>query len=337
MAGEFDLIAKYFHRVSRQARPAAVPGLAPGVMSGVVLGIGDDAALFAPTPGTELAISTDTLVAGVHFPLDTPAADIGWKSLAVNLSDLAAMGATPRACLLALTLPTGDEPWVAAFANGFFALADSNNCALIGGDMSRGPLSITVTVLGEVPTGTALRRSGARPDDLVCVSGTPGVAALGLQRWQIGNRDVQDPAIVQLLRPAPRITLGCALRGVANAAIDISDGLIGDLAHLLRASSVDGSMVLGAELQLASLPRSSTLAALADEAAWELMLAGGDDYELCFTVPPAKLSALHAAAAQASVPVAVIGRVTNDGSLRCLGSDGREWMPARKSWEHFVR
>jgi len=201
--------------------------------------------------------------------------------------------------------------------------------------MSRGPLSITVTVLGEVPTGTALRRSGARPGDLVCVSGEPGVAALGLQRWQIGNRDAHDVAIAQLLRPVPRVTLGCALRGPASAAIDVSDGLLGDLAHLLRASSAAGNAALGAELQLASLPRAPALAALADEAAWELILAGGDDYELCFTVPSAKLSALHAAAAQAAVPVAVIGRVTGDGRLRCIGNDGQEWMPARKSWEHF--
>lgn len=335
MTGEFDLIAKYFHRASNQARPAAVPGLAPGMMSGVVLGIGDDAALFAPTPGTELAISTDTLVAGVHFPVDTPAADIGWKSLAVNLSDLAAIGAAPRACLLALTLPTADEIWVAAFAKGFFALADQHACALIGGDTTGGPLSITVTVIGEVPAGAALRRSGARVGDLVCVSGSPGLAALGLQRWQLGNRDVQDAAIAQLLRPVPQLALGRSLRGVAGAAIDVSDGLLGDLAHLLRASSADAATTLGAELTLAALPCAPALAALTDEAAWELILAGGDDYELCFVVPPEKASALRAASAQAGVPVSIIGRVTGDGRLRCLGNDGQAWIPARKSWEHF--
>lgn len=328
MAGEFDLIRKYFFRDCDQ--------VSAGGSHGVVLGIGDDAALFAPMPGAELAISTDTLVNGVHFPVDTPPADVGWKSLAVNLSDLAAMGATPRACLLAITLPAADESWVAAFADGFFALADRSACRLVGGDISRGPLSVTVTVLGEVPAGTALRRSGARLGDLICVSGTPGLAALGLQHWQAGDRAADGAALAHFLRPSPRWELGRALRGVASAALDISDGLLGDLAHVLRASGALGDVMLGAELQLAALPRAPALAALADTVAWELILSGGDDYELCFTMPPENLPALHAAAAQLAVPLTVIGRVSGDGELRCLDAAGQPWEPSRQAWEHFI-
>lgn len=333
-SGEFDLINRFFRR--------ARDGMAPGV----VLGVGDDCALLTPTPGMQLAVSTDTLVEGVHFSADTPAADVGWKALAVNLSDLAAMGATPRGCLLALTLPAINEAWVAAFAQGFFALADTAGCPLLGGDttcsMPRSamassvlPCTMTVTVLGEIPAGEALHRDGARPGDLLCVSGTLGDAALGLARWQRMNRDSQDPTIVRLLRPTPQLVLGIALRGVATAAIDLSDGLLGDVRHILAESSRASGKACGAELQLAALPRSAVLAGLAGPEAYEYMLAGGDDYELCFTVPASRLTALHVAATSVQVPVTVIGRITADGRLRCLAADGGEWQPSRASWEHF--
>lgn len=317
MTGEFDLIARWFTRPGDAGAP------------GVLLAGGDDAALLAPAPGMQLAASVDTLVAGVHFPPDTPAADVGWKSLAVNLSDLAAMGATPRACLLALTLPAADDAWVAEFAGGFFRMADAAGCALVGGDTTSGPLSITVTVLGEVAPGEALRRSGAQVGDLVCVSGAPGVAALGLERWRAGSRDPRDPAIAHLLRPMPRLALGQALRGVATACIDVSDGLLGDLAHVATASSA------GADIDLAALPRSPALAALSDDALYEHILAGGDDYELCFTVPPARHDALPAIADAAGVPVTVIGRIVAEPGVRCRDARGNIRQPQRRSWEHF--
>lgn len=323
MPAEFDLIQQYF----RRARDAQAPG--------VVLAGGDDCALLATTPGMQLAVSTDTLVEGVHFPADTPAADVGWKALAVNLSDLAAMGASPRGCLLALTLPAGDEAWVAAFARGFLALADQAGCPLVGGDTTSGPRSVTVTVLGEVPAGEALRRAGARAGDLVCVSGGTGDAAIGLARWQAGCRDGQDTAVARLLRPEPRLALGRELRGVATAAIDVSDGLLADLAHILAESARASGTPLGAELQLSALPLSPALAVLPAPVAREHALAGGDDYELCFTVPATELPALNVAAATAGVRVAVIGRVTTDGRLRCLDADGREWLPSRRGWQHF--
>lgn len=321
MPGEFDLIRKHFTR----ARDSAAPG--------VVLGVGDDAALFAPSPGTQLVLSTDTLVAGVHFPLDTPPADIGWKSLAVNLSDLAAMGATPRGCLLALTLPQADDDWLTEFARGFFALADRHGCALLGGDTTSGPLAITVTVLGEIPVGAALRRDGAQLGDQVFVSGFPGEAALGLARWQAGARDSGDAALVRLLRPEPRVALGVALRGIASACIDISDGLQGDLGHIVAASG--GVTPLGAEIDLVALPRAPLLAALSDEAQNEFIVAGGDDYELCFTVPPAKREAALKAAAAAGIAITAIGRIAVGSAVRCVDTHGNVWQPGRQSWEHF--
>lgn len=323
MPSEFELIARHFRR-PRDARAA-----------GVVLGVDDDAALLAPTPGTQLVVCTDTLVSGVHFPADTPAYDIGWKALAVNLSDLAAMGATPRACLLALTLPSADESRVAEFARGFFALADQAGCALVGGDTTRGPLSVTVTAIGEVPAGEALLRGGARVGDLVCISGMPGLAASGLSRWQDGARAADDVAIRHLLRPQPRLALGLALRGTATACIDVSDGLLGDLAHVLDVSSAAAGLPLGAEIDIAALPRAPELAALPEDRAREFMLAGGDDYELLFTIPSSSRALLPALAGRAGVPLAVIGRMTSGVGLRCLDAQGDEWKPVRHSWEHF--
>lgn len=329
MLPEFDLIKRFFHR-PQDAQAA-----------GLVLGIGDDCALLAPTPGTQLAISTDTLIEGVHFPANTPATAVGWKSLAVNLSDLAAMGAAPRGCLLALSLPdrSGNEDWLAGFAQGFFALADAAACPLAGGDTTampaQGPRTLTVTVIGELPAGDALRRDGARAGELVCISGNPGDAALGLQRWLAGQRDESDRAVQRLLRPEPRLALGRELRGVASSAVDVSDGLLGDLGHILSASSRRCGVALGAELHLAALPFSAALSALPFVDACEFACAGGDDYELCFTVPVTQLAALQVAAANAQVPVAVIGRVTDDGRVRCLDRQGQAWEPARKSWQHF--
>lgn len=326
---EFDLIDRWFRR-----------GAAPaGAAAGVVLGIGDDAALLAQTPGLSLVVSTDTLVEGVHFPVDTPPADVGWKALAVNLSDLAAMGAQPRGCLLALSLPSVDEAWLEGFARGFRELADAAQCPLVGGDTTSMPAGaprvITVTVLGEVAADDALRRDGAQVGDLVCVSGITGEAALGLARWHAGARDAQDVAIRRLLRPQPRLALGMGLRGVATAAIDVSDGLLADLAHVLEASSRARGVTLGAELHLAALAGSSVFANEVEARVRDAQLAGGDDYELCFTVPASALKALQVIAANAQVPVQVIGRITADGALRCLDADGRAWQPPRRGWEHF--
>lgn len=327
MPGEFDLIERFFRR-------AQVPAATAGDGALVALGIGDDAALLTPAAGMQLAVSTDTLIEGVHFPVDTPAAAVGWKALAVNLSDLAAMGASPRAALLALSLPRRDDVWLTGFARGFFALADQHACVLAGGDTTampaHGPVTITVTVFGEVPAGAALLRSGARPGDLVCVSGAPGVAALGLARWQAGQRDQHDAAIAALLRPQPRLTLGVALRGIASACIDVSDGLLGDLGHVLASSGC------GAELDLAALPRAPALAALSEEAASEYILGGGDDYELCCTVAPEHHDRLLAAAAATGTAVTVIGRVVTAPGVRCLDSRGQVWQPQRRSWEHFA-
>lgn len=319
MAGEFELIRRYFS-------DARADGF-------VRVAVGDDCALLAPTPGMQLAVSTDTLVGGVHFPVDTPPADIGWKALAVNLSDLAACGATPRACFLAITLPSADEAFVAAFAEGFRACAAEYSCVLAGGDTTRGPLSMTVTVLGEAPAGTALLRSGARPGDLVCVSGYPGEAALALARWQRGAC-IDDEAQRRLLRPVPRVLLGDALRGTASAAIDISDGLLADLGHVLECSA--GNAVQGATLQVDALPVRGALAALPAETRLQYQLAGGDDYELCFTLPPARREHLQALARAAGVPLAVIGVVDAQPGVRLRDAAGAVELPARTGWEHFA-
>lgn len=278
--GEFELIREFFQR--------------PPCSAGVTLGVGDDAALLRVPPGHELVVTSDTLVCGRHFPEDAAPFDIGWKSLAVNLSDLAAMGAEARWLTLALTLPGSDDSFLREFARGFFALADREQVSLIGGDTTRGPLSITVTALGVVPAGTALRRDGARPGDEVYVSGTVGDAGLGL-RLVLGQwhdelpADAQAFAAQRLHRPEPRLALGRQLRGLATAGLDVSDGLAQDLGHILAASGV------GATLALDALPRSAALAAIDPAVADILALTGGDDYELLFTAPPgarARIAAL---------------------------------------------
>jgi len=312
---EFSLI----HRIRRRA----------ATRGDVVLGIGDDAALLRPPVGEVLVVSADTLNAGVHFPPETGAADIGWKALAVNLSDLAAMGATPAWMTLSLSLPAADADWLDAFLDGFLALAAQHDVALVGGDTTRGPLSIAVTALGFVPDGAALRRSGAQPGDEVWITGVPGEAAAGLAQWRLG--EPVDPHLrARLDRPTPRVAAGISLRAIASACIDVSDGLAADLGHLLDASGA------GATLELARLPRSDALAALTDAARWGHQLAGGDDYELCFTAPAVQRERIVQALARCATPAQVIGRIEPDAGLRLLDPQGKAWIPATRGWDHFA-
>jgi thiamine-monophosphate kinase len=275
---EFELIARYFSACGAR-RPD------------VLLGVGDDAALLACPPGQALVAAIDTLVEGVHFPVPSPPASVGHRALAVNLSDLAAMGARPAWALLALTLPAAEADWIAAFAEGLGALARAHGVQLVGGDTTAGPLCVTVQILGFVPAGAALRRSGGKPGDRLFVSGTPGDAAAGLLVEQ-GRLDAA-PAVAAALRerflfPAPRLSLGERLRTHASACIDVSDGLLGDAGKLATASGC------GAELVLEDIPVSDALvAALGEERARELALTGGDDYELCFSVPGERVAALQ--------------------------------------------
>jgi thiamine-monophosphate kinase len=312
---EFGLIRHFFTRPSADAS--------------VHLGVGDDAALLSAPPGQELVITTDTLVAGRHFPDDATAYDIGWKSLAVNLSDLAAMGAEARWLTLALTLPTADRDFLTGFAQGFFALAEQEQVSLVGGDTTRGPLTITVTALGVTPQGQALRRDGAHVNDDLYVSGTPGDAGLGLRlalrQWHDDLPDaLREQALQRLHRPTPRLALGRALRGVASACLDVSDGLAQDLGHLLRASGV------GAELQLERLPRSAALAAIDADFADILALTSGDDYELLFTAP---LSA-RATVATLQPHCSRIGRIIREPVLRFTRHDEAQNLPVT-GFTHF--
>ncbi len=276
----------------------------------VVLGIGDDAALLQPAAGHWLAVTTDTLNEGVHFPAETPVADIGWKTLAVNLSDLAAMGATPAWGTLSLSLPSASAAWIDAFCEGFFALADACDWRLVGGDTTRGPLSLSVTAFGQVPSGKALRRDGAQAGDDIWVSGTLGDAAGALRLWQRGELDVRQVAALpgheqlrqRLLRPVPRGALGQALRGVASAAADISDGLLADLGHIARRSG------LAAQVDLARLPVSAALRSLlGDASAVECAASGGDDYELCFTASAAQRAHLQGLSQALALPLTRVG------------------------------
>ncbi|OAX53926.1 thiamine-phosphate kinase [Xanthomonas graminis] len=320
---EFDLIDRLRARI--------------GTHADVPLGIGDDAALLQPPPGEQLAITTDTLNAGVHFPAETGAADIGWKTLAVNLSDLAAMGAQPRWCTLSLSLPHEDAGWIDAFADGFFALADAHAIVLAGGDTTRGPLSLSVTAIGSVAPGAALRRDGAQPGDEIWVSGRPGEAAAALALWQAGRLDVAHAAAdpihehlrQRLLRPSPRVQAGLCLRGLAHACVDISDGLLADLDHICARSGV------GAELWLAALPAAAAPAeaSAAQVHAWQL--GGGDDYELCFTAAPAQRAAIVQALQAIGEEATPIGRIVAGGGIVVRDADGQPWQPPRRGYEHF--
>lgn len=316
---EFDLIRRYF----QDATPLS---------DDVCCGIGDDAAVVRVPSGKELVLAMDTLVSGVHFPTDTRPADIGYKSLAVNLSDLAAMGADPCWVTLSLTLTEPDENWLQCFMDGFGQLAREYGLSLIGGDTTRGPLSITILVHGLVPEGRAIKRKGASPGDRIYISGHPGDAALALEIINGNVTGVNDQQKMYLLarlnRPTPRLELGRSLRGIASSAIDVSDGLDADLGHILEAGSV------GADMQLAQLPLSDALLALPEERAWQLALSGGDDYELCFTVPESKAPEIDGL----SVPechLACIGTISEKAGQRWWCRDGNEFKPSDTGYRHF--
>ena len=297
----------------------------------VVTGIGDDAAVVAVPAGRELAIAVDTLVEGVHFPVGTAAVDIGWKALAVNLSDLAAMGATPAWALLALTTPDADVTFFDDLARGFAELATPYRLALIGGDTTRGPLTVTVAVHGFTAPGEALLRSGARVGDVVMVTGTLGDAAAGLRCLAEADASPYAALIERLHRPTPRVSAGQALRGVATACIDVSDGLVADLGHICAASGV------GIDVEAAMLPRSSALLThFADADALDFALGGGDDYELCFTVPADLASEAGATLARLGCGATRIGRVVEGAGVRVLDEHGQVYEPARAGWNHFA-
>ncbi|RJG15340.1 thiamine-phosphate kinase [Massilia cavernae] len=319
MLSEFSLIKQYFQRQR--------PGHA-------VLGIGDDCALLAPSPGTQLAISTDMLVEGRHFFAGADARMLGHKSLAVNLSDLAAMGATPRAFTLALSLPAADPAWLGHFAHGLFALADAHDCELIGGDTTKGPLNVCITVFGEVAPGHALRRDAAQAGDDIWISGTIGDARLALAGY-LGEHPLdeanQQTSSLRMHMPSPRVELGRALSAapVARAAIDISDGLAGDLGHILAASNV------GATLNADALPAGPVLATMPTELRRRFCAAGGDDYELCFTAPAAHREAVLAAAQQAQTMVTRVGTIDAEPGLRYIDAAGKPLALALVGFDHF--
>ncbi len=323
-SSEFKLIERYFAQRSSASQNSD---------ENIVLGIGDDAALLNVPIGMELAVSVDTLIVGVHFPENTHPADIGHKALTVNLSDMAAMGAQPRWATLALTLPEAGETWLTDFSRGFFALAERYGVHLIGGDTTCGPLSITVQILGLVPQGQALRRSGAQPGDLIYVTGELGDAGLALKLLcgEVSlTPDDASCSLARLNRPEPRIEAGLALRGIAHAAIDISDGLVADLGHILTASAV------GATLYVERLPLSEGVAALVRKTRdWSLPLAAGDDYELCFTVPAQHESRLHDAMKQVCCCTCV-GIVENALGMRCELADGTALALNFSGYEHFA-
>lgn len=318
MASEFELISKYFTRQDVQR-------------DDVALGIGDDAALLRVPVGQSLAVSIDTLVEGVHFLADMPARDVGYRALAVNLSDLAAMGARPAWATLAITLPRADETWLAEFSAGFFELAKLWNVQLVGGNTTRGPLAISVQVHGFVPESQALRRSGACVGDLIYVTGTLGDAALGLRSAteKLAASTVQTQYVQQrYARPTPRIDEGIALHGLAHACIDISDGLLADLGHMCAASGV------GAQINVEQLPLSDAFrAARAD---WQLALSGGDDYELCFTIAPSSRAAIEQRFRNRVVGVTCIGVVEAVGPVRCTLNDGSAYVSQRRGYDHFA-
>ncbi|HIE0527401.1 TPA: thiamine-phosphate kinase [Stenotrophomonas maltophilia] len=299
----------------------------------ILLGIGDDAALLQPRANEQLVVTADTLNSGVHFPVETPAFDIGWKTLAVNLSDLAAMGARPAWCTLALSLPEASEDWIDAFADGFFALADQHDIALIGGDTTRGPLSLSVTAMGQVGRGQALRRDRAQVGDDIWVSGTLGDAAGALRLWQQAALSIATATLLadyeslrlRLLRPTPRVTLGLRLRAFAHAAVDVSDGLLADLGHITTRSNV------AAHVDADSLPISHALRELLGrDGARDCALRGGDDYELCFTVAADQRDALHYLAESLDVPLTRIGRIAEGQGVHVDGE------AADGGYQHFV-
>jgi thiamine-monophosphate kinase len=317
--GEFDLIRRYFTRPTPRA----------------VLGVGDDCALLQSAPGMQMAISTDMLVSGRHFFPDVDPQTLGHKALAVNLSDLAACGARPLAFTLALALPAADEAWLESFSRGLLALADTHGCELIGGDTTRGPLNICITVFGEMPAGQALLRSGARPGDDIYVSGTLGDARLALDA--LTGQLALEPAALQRARarlelPSPRIALGQALRGIASAAADISDGLLGDLGHILEQSGVGATLQASATVSCLAC----TQPGLPEAVRMRSVLSGGDDYELVFCAAPTQRAAVLAASASSHTPVTRIGQIDAAAGLRVLDDDGHPLDSAYASFDHFA-
>ena len=313
---EFDLIKRYF------TRPAP----------GAILGVGDDAALLRVADGMELAVSTDMLVSGTHFFADTDPFKLGHKALAVNLSDLAAMGAVPRWVTLALSLPNADADWLQQFSDGFFSLAEEHGVALVGGDTTRGLLNISITIMGEVPSGKALRRDGAQPGDDIWVSGRLGGASLGLAHLQ-GEIMLPEAAragcLAALQQPQPRVALGLALRGIAHSAIDISDGLLADLGHILACSQ------LGAEIQFEAIPGPRG-ASIDESVLAQSILSGGDDYELCFTAPASRRDEIVALGAKLQLPLARIGHTRNEPGCVVFAADGGVITTKESGYDHFA-
>ena len=332
--GEFALIARYFQRPTRP------------LDDGVALGVGDDCALLNPTPGMQWAVSSDMLVSGRHFFPDVDPRTLGHKALAVNLSDLAACGAQPRAFTLALALPDARDEWLRPFSEGLLALADAHGCALIGGDTTRGPLNICITVMGVAPPGHALLRSGAKVGDDVYVSGSLGDAALALRCLQ-GQHALPAPLLararMRLEQPTPRVALGLALRGIATAAADVSDGLLGDLGHILERSGVGARLDAQSAIELIAI-RAYLLRAngqfdcktVPDALALQCVLAGGDDYELVFTAPPSQAAAVLAASRASSTPITRIGQIEATPGIRVLDATGQSLRGEWASFDHFA-
>lgn len=316
---EFELIRQYFQRP-----------LAEG--TGVRVGIGDDGAICKPPAGHELVITTDMLVAGVHFPDGTSARAIGHKSLAVNLSDLAAMGARPAWFTLSLSLPSVDTAWLAEFAQGLHALAQIHGITLVGGDTVKGPLVMSIQACGFIPIGGGLLRTGASPGDQIFVTGTLGDAALELMHLRSQNKPIQSgahPNLEKLNYPCPRVAEGMSILSLASAAIDISDGLCSDLGHILQASDV------GARIELESLPLSGKYKKSLDETGWDLALYGGDDYELCFTVPADRVAELQLIAQEWSCPLTHIGIIESTPGMRIFDRDGKQVIGKNGGYDHF--
>nr|WP_145549337.1 thiamine-phosphate kinase [Variovorax boronicumulans] len=316
--GEFDLIERFFKRPVQRA----------------ALGVGDDCALLQPAPGMQLAVSSDMLVEGRHFLSTVDPRALGHKALAVNLSDLAACGAKPLAFTLALALPADDAAWLEPFSQGLLALADAHGCELVGGDTTRGPLNICITVFGEVPRGQALLRSGAQAGDDIYVSGTVGDARLALEVFR-GSlampQEVFTQARARMEQPTPRVALGLALRGVATAAVDVSDGLLGDLSHVLKASSVGARIEAAAALGL----MACVDAPLSPAQRLDFALAGGDDYELVFTAPPSARGRVKGAVAHAQVQVTRIGSTTAAPGVQVVDAQGQPLDQRFGSFDHF--
>jgi len=317
MASEFNLIQRFFTRPTPRT----------------LLGVGDDAALISIAAGLELAVSTDMLVSGTHFLPDADPFQIGWKSLAVNLSDMAAMGALPKWATLAIALPKADEAWLGQFANGFFACAEKFGVDLVGGDTTRGPLTISVQIMGEVPGGKALKRSGAKVGDEIWVSGNLGNAALalaGLQGLYTLPENELAACLPALHMPQPRVALGLELRQIAHSAIDISDGLLADLGHILECSNV------GAEINLGDISCSKTVGNhFAEERVQHMVLAGGDDYELCFTAPIEKHREIKNLSKKLVLPLSCIGRITSNHGLIIRGLSNETINIKEAGFDHF--